>query len=61
MLSRLNLQDVAEVVGEDWEDKVYDIKQVTSPLPGDVIKRILNGEDYYTVLSSKKDEEEKTS
>ena len=53
--------DLAEVVGEGWEDKVYDIKQVTSPLPGDVIKRILNGEDYYTVLSSKRDEEEKTS
>ena len=49
--------DIIETLGEDWEDKMYDIKQVTSPLPADAIKRIIQGEDYYTVLSSKKEEE----
>jgi len=49
--------DIVEAVGEDWKDKLYDIKQVTAPLSADAIERILNGEDYYTVLSSKKDEE----
>lgn len=48
--------DLAETLGDDWEDKLYDIKQVTSPLPGEAVNRILQGEDYYTVLSSKKEE-----
>ena len=52
--------DMTETLGEGWEDKLYDIKQVTSPLPADAIGRILNGEDYYTVLSSKKEEESKS-
>ena len=51
--------DEAELFGEDWRDKLYDIKQVTSPLSGDVIKRILQGEDYYTVLSARKEEKSK--
>ncbi len=42
--------DIVDTLGEAWEDKVYDITQVTASLPTKSITRILAGEDYYTVL-----------
>lgn len=42
--------DMAEVLGEGWEKKLYDVEQVISPLSADIINRILRGEDYYGVL-----------
>jgi hypothetical protein len=42
--------DLKKLVGEDWQSKLYDCKQIVAPLPAEAITRILNGEDYYTVL-----------
>lgn len=53
--------DFAEVLGDDWKDKLYDIEQITSSLPTEAIDRILKGEDYYTVLKPKTEDEESTS
>jgi len=50
--------DMVGVFGDEWVDKLYDIKQVTSSLSGEFVARILKGEDYYTVLKGK---EESTS
>jgi hypothetical protein len=44
--------DLKAVFGEDWEAKKYNVKDVVSPLPADAVGRILNGEDYYSVLGA---------
>lgn len=48
--------DMKKVVGEDWEAKLYNIKEIVAPLPAEAIGRILAGEDFYTVLGKGKDE-----
>lgn len=42
--------DMKAVVGADWKDKLYDCKQAVAPLSVDAIKKILEGDDYYSVL-----------
>jgi len=47
--------DYDVIFGENWEEEqLYDCAAIVKPLPVEAVNRILNGEDYYTVL--KKDD-----
>ncbi len=47
--------DMEKIVGvKDWQTKLYNIKEIVTPLPIEALKRILNGEDYYTVFGKPK-------
>lgn len=39
-----------ELVGEDWQEKLYNIKEIIKPMDTDKMDRILGGEDFYTVV-----------
>ena len=39
-----------KILGEDWKEKLYDVKNMVKPMEVDSITRILNGEDYYSVF-----------
>jgi len=49
--------DMEEAVGKDWRDSLFNIKELVKPLDPELTKRILNGEDYYSVVSSNKSNE----
>ena len=42
--------DLAKILGADWETKKYDVAATVAPLEPEQVSRILNGEDYATVL-----------
>ena len=39
-----------KILGEGWKDRVYNIKEIVKPIEVGGIKRILDGEDFYTVV-----------
>lgn len=43
----LNLE---EIIGENWEEKLYNIKELCKPMDPERIKRILDGEDFFSVV-----------
>lgn len=45
--------DLAKILGENPEDKKYDIVQVVTPLEVEQIERILGGESYFSVAGTK--------
>lgn len=47
--------DMKAIVGDDWESKLYDIKEIVTPMSSESVNRILAGEDFYTVLGRGKD------
>jgi transposase-like protein len=47
--SKINMK---EVVGEDWKEQLFNIKEIVKPLDNDVMSRILGGEDYYSVVKN---------
>ena len=42
-----------EIVGEEWQERLFNIADVVKPMDVDAIERILNGEDYYSVFGNK--------
>lgn len=42
--------DLNAELGEGWEEKLYNVKEIVKPMEVDNIKRILEGEDFYTVF-----------
>jgi hypothetical protein len=42
--------DMKSLLGEDWEEKLYDVKKVVTPLAPEKVSRILNGESFYDVV-----------
>jgi hypothetical protein len=42
--SKINME---ELVGKDWKDKLFNIKEVVKPMEPETIKKILEGEDYF--------------
>lgn len=45
--TELNLE---EILGENWKDSLYNIKDIIKPMDSEKIKRILEGEDFYSVV-----------
>jgi hypothetical protein len=45
--------NLAEILGDNWEDQRYDIKETVSPLKVEQIERILSGEGYFDVVGKK--------
>jgi len=45
--------NLAEILGEDWKEHIYNIKEITKPMEVENIKRILAGEDYFSVFGKK--------
>ena len=39
-----------EIIGENWQDTLYNIKDIVKPKTPDQMSRILGGEDFYTVV-----------
>jgi len=48
-------ESVADILGDNWKEQLYDVKEVTTPLAPADTKRILDGETFYNVVG-KKDE-----
>jgi hypothetical protein len=44
--------DLVKILGKDWEEKKYNIKDVVTPLSAESISKILSGEDYYSVVKN---------
>jgi len=45
--SDLNLD---EIIGENWEEKLYNIKDMVKPMDPERITRILEGEDFFSTI-----------
>lgn len=45
--------DMEEILGENWEEQLFNIKEITKPMDVESIARILKGEDYYSVFGKK--------
>lgn len=45
--------DLDKILGEDWGEKLYNIKEIVKPMEVANIQRILDGEDFYTVFKKK--------
>jgi len=43
----LNLE---EILGENWQESLYNIKEIVKPMAPEKIEKILGGEDFYTVV-----------
>jgi len=50
--TELNLD---EILGENWQEKLYNIKEIVKPMDVANIQRILDGEDFYSVFKKKDD------
>jgi len=48
--------DLDEIIGDNWKDNLYNIKDVVKPLEPELATRILDGEDYFSVVSGKSNE-----
>jgi hypothetical protein len=48
-----NPLNLDEILGENWQDKLYNITEIIKPMDAANITRILNGEDFYTVFKKK--------
>ena len=45
--------DMDKVLGETWQEQLYNIQDIVKPMEVDSITRILKGEDYFSVFGKK--------